>query len=51
VAEVRCDLEICAKLRHSLSTRVDTCFESEPGKGYETERRSTHKPPALRPTL
>jgi hypothetical protein len=43
VAEVRCDLEICAKLRHGLGTRVNTCFEFEPGYGYETERRSTHQ--------
>jgi len=33
VAEVRCDLEICAKLRHGLGTRVNTCFEFE--SGYE----------------
>ena len=31
VAEARRDLQICAKLRHGLGKRVNTCFEFEPG--------------------
>ena len=51
VAEVRCDPEIYANLRHGLGTRINTCFKFEPGYGYEMERRSTPKTPAVRPTL